>query len=96
MVQGDIWTGPGFGGVPVDSRPSFFHPIPMKKKKTYPYPLALTPELKKEAEEIAQQTGMSQAEVLRQAARIGLPILADKLTRNARPGLVEALARLAA
>lgn len=64
------------------------------KKKTYPYPLALTPELKKEAAEVARKTGMSQAEVLRQAARIGLPILADKLTRTSRPGLVEALARL--
>ncbi len=65
----------------------------MKKNKTYPYPLALTPELKKEAEELARATGMSLAEVLRQSARIGLPILADKLTRPVRPGLVEALAR---
>ena len=66
----------------------------MKKKKTYSYPLALTAEIRKEAEELAVETGMSLAEVLRQSARIGLPILADKLTRSARPGLVEALSKL--
>jgi hypothetical protein len=66
----------------------------VKKKKTYSYPLALTAEIRKEAEELAVETGMSLAEVLRQSARIGLPILADKLTRSARPGLAEALSKL--
>jgi hypothetical protein len=62
----------------------------------YSYPLALTPEIRAEAERVARKTGMSVAEVLRQSAHVGLPILADKLTRPARPGLFEALARLKA
>jgi predicted DNA binding CopG/RHH family protein len=49
---------------------------------TTPYPVRLSDELRKEIKQVAASVGLPFPEVMRQALKLGLPLLKEKLTRQ--------------
>lgn len=54
---------------------------------TTPYPIRLTPELDREIQEVATATAMNKPDTMRQAIKIGLPILKQKLGVKKKDGV---------